>query len=312
MNNQLFNKYFKQGSALQKLIILHGICFVIFGVLGKTIAWLLNINTSTLINYLSFPNSVTDFIKQPWSIITYSFIHLDFYHVLSNMFWLYFFGNIITNIHTGKRLLNIYFLGVIFGAITFSLAYTFLPVFQTISSGILIGASAGVSAVMVAATMQSPNNPLRFLFIPITFKLWWITAGILILDILKIPQGNAGGHIAHLGGAFIGYLYLTELRKGNDLGRPIEKIMDKLSNLFKNISTKKTVKSKKSPLRTSYRAPHFNNKKPSKNTPNTTHSIQRSHQKEIDRILDKIGKSGYESLSKEEKEQLFKAGDHLS
>ena len=158
----------------------------------------------------------------------------------------------------------------------------------------MIGASAAVSAVMVAATVQSPNYPLRFMFIPFTFKLWWICAGLLVLDVIKIPSGNSGGHISHLGGALIGYLYMIQLQKGNDLGTPIEKTMDWFVSLFKP--------SEKVKLKTVHK------KKAKTTKPNTKHKGKTDNQQQIDAILDKISKSGYESLSKKEKDFLFRAG----
>ena len=173
------------------------------------------------------------------------------------------------------------------------LAYSFFPAFAAISNSSLVGASAAVSAVMVAATVQSPDSPLRFMFIPITFKLWWITVGLLVLDVIRIPNGNAGGHLSHLGGALIGYLYMRQLQKGNDLGAPVEKTMDWVVSLFKP--------SNKAKMKTVHKATKTKSKVVrSTKTTNT--------QKEIDAILDKISKSGYESLSKKEKDFLFKVG----
>ena len=290
---QLYSKHFLQASILQKVIIVNAVVFISFFILENTIAWLFKADLSWIAPWFSFPNDIFAFGLKPWSIITYSFLHADFFHLLFNMLWLHFFGQIFINIHPGRRFLNVYFLGAIFGALLYMVAYSFFPAFAEISKSTLIGASAAVSAVMVAATIQSPESPLRFMFIPFTFKLWWITVGLLILDVVRIPNGNAGGHLSHIGGALIGYIYMKQLQKGNDLGAPVEKVMDWIMALFK---PKDKVK-----MRTVHKAKRTKSK-----VVRSTKTV--ATQKQIDAILDKISKSGYESLSKQEKDFLFKVG----
>lgn len=293
---QLYTKYFLNASSLQRIIVLNGLVFVFF-LLLNTLTFLFKTDVLQVKNWFTFSHDVFDFVYKPWSIITYAFLHADFWHILFNMLWLHFFGQTFLNVHTGRRFLNVYFLGAIFGALVFMLAYNFFPAFAEISKSSLVGASAAVSAVMVAATIQSPEMPLRFMFIPITFKLWWICVGLLVLDVVRIPGGNAGGHIAHLGGAFIGYLYMKQLQKGNDIGAPVEKTMDWIVGLFKPT---KNVK-----LKTVHRKYSKTQKTTRRNS--ITHQ-KTDTQKQIDAILDKISKSGYESLSKKEKDFLFREG----
>lgn len=289
---QLYSKHFLQATVLKKLIIVNVGVFAFFMLLN-TLGFLFQTDLVGVQKWFSFPNDIFEFITKPWSIVTYAFLHADFWHLLFNMLWLYFFGQLFLNIHTGRRFLNVYFLGAIFGALLYMVAYSFFPAFAEISQGTLVGASAAVSAIMVAATVQSPDSPLRFMFIPITFKLWWITVGVLILDVVRIPGGNAGGHLSHLGGALIGYVYMKQLQKGNDLGTPVEKTMDWIVGLFKP--------SDKVKMKTVHKAKKTGSKvvRSTKTTDN---------QKQIDAILDKISKSGYESLSKKEKDFLFKVG----
>lgn len=289
---QAYSKYFLQASVLQKLIVANVVVFVFF-LLLNTLSFLFQTNITGIQSWFSFPSDVFKYITKPWSIITYAFLHADFWHLLFNMLWLYFFGQIFLNIHTGRRFLNVYFLGGIFGALLYMIAYSFFPVFAEISSSSLVGASAAVSAVMVAATVQTPDSPLRFMFIPFTFKLWWITVGLLVLDVIRIPNGNAGGHLSHLGGALLGYIYMKQLQKGNDLGTPVEKTMDWIVNAFKPNDKPK--------LKTVHKT-----KKTKSNVVRSTKNT--NTQQQIDAILDKISKSGYESLSKKEKDFLFKAG----
>jgi len=289
---QLYNKYFLQASVLNKLISVNVIVFAFFQLLN-TFGFLFQVDLISIQKWFSFSNDFFEFIIKPWSIITYAFLHDGFLHLLFNLLWLHFFGQIFLNIHTGRRFLNVYFLGAIFGALLYMFAYNFFPAFAEISNSTLVGASAAVNAVMVAATIQSPDSPLRFMFIPITFKLWWITVGLLVLDVIRIPSGNAGGHLSHIGGALIGYIYMQQLQKGNNLGAPVEKTMDWFVALFKKGDNVK--------MKTVHKA----QKRKSKVVRSTKTT---DTQKKIDSILDKISKSGYESLSKSEKDYLFKAG----
>jgi len=285
---QAYSKYFLQASVINRLIIINVVCFLATFVF----AGLFKVDFGLFRDYLGFPDDITEYITKPWTIITYAFLHEGFRHILYNMLFLYFFGQVFLNIHSGRRFLNVYFLGIFFGALTYMLAYAVFPVFSGIH-GNMVGASAAVNAVMVAATIQSPNKIFRLMFIPVDLKLWWLCVGMLVLDLLQLKSGNAGGHFAHLGGALIGYFYMTQLQKGNDIGTPIEKFMDWVISLFKpsqKTNLKTVHKTKRSQVQT----------KPSKSS--------NPNQSQIDTILDKISKSGYESLSKKEKEILFKAG----
>ena len=294
---QLYSKYFLAAPTLNRLIILNVVFFIFFLVLG-TITFLFKTNVSVIINWLDFTHNIYDYLLKPWSIITYSFLHQDIWHLLFNMLFLYFFGGIFLNIHPGRRFLNVYFLGVIFGALLMMLSYNLFPVFaETYKSG-MIGASAGVSAIMVAATVQSPNYTFRLLFIPVNLKLWWITVFFILKDVVSIQIGNSGGHLAHLGGALIGYIYMKQLQKGNDIGAPVGNTMDWFVDLFK---PKQKVK-----MKTVHKRNVNSKKAETKKT--AVSRLKGDHQKEIDAILDKISKSGYESLSKKEKDFLFKAG----
>lgn len=286
---QAYSKYYLQGSILNKLIIINVVIFIAF-LLLENLAFLFQVNLSNIQSWFSFPNDIVAYIKKPWTIITYGFLHSGFRHILWNMLFLYWFAPIFLNIHTGRRFLNVYILGIIFGALSYMLAYALFPAFAN-NKGSMVGASAAVYAVMVAATVQSPNHSFRLMFIPVNIKLWWICVGKIILDLVSLKTANAGGHFAHLGGAAIGYLYMIQLQKGNDIGAPVENFMDWLVALAKP--------SDKSKLKTVH-----NNKKRTI----TSIKVKNPNQAQIDEILDKISKSGYESLSKKEKEVLFKAG----
>ncbi len=294
---QLIYKY-KTASILEKLIVLNVILFV-FTYLVRTILFLMGTEANPLIEWLAFPQSLSDLIFKPWSIITYAFIHGDIWHIIFNMLILHLGGSQFLIYYSGKRLLNYYIMGAIFGALIYTLSYSLLPAFSSLSKGYIIGASASVMAVLIGVTTKVPNAQIRLFFLG-NLKLWWIAAFFLVSDIVQIPLGNAGGHLSHLGGALIGFLYTKQLDKGNDIGKWIENTIASFQSFF--VSKPKPKKTTKVKMKTVYK-----NKSYAKKT-----TINKSEkQKQIDAILDKISNSGYESLSKEEKDFLFNAGKDL-
>jgi membrane associated rhomboid family serine protease len=242
-------------------------------------------------NWFELPSDFTDAILKPWSIITYAFLHSNFSHLFFNMLMLYFIGRMFINMFSAKKALNIYFLGAISGGLLFMLCYTLFPnIFGTNSR--LVGASAAIRALLIFLCAYMPNQPLRFF--TFNLKLWYVGAIIVVLDVFGLFGLNTGGNLAHLGGALLGYFYAKQLLKGQDIGKGFEKFMDVIVSMFKF--------SKKSPLKTVH-------KSKSKMGGYTKGDFnQFNNQKKIDIILDKISKSGYDSLTAEEKEFLFKAG----
>lgn len=279
---------FKNANILVKLIAINAAIFLVV----YLASFFFGITQGNLVRWFVLPENLNELLLQPWSLITYSFLHFGLWHVLFNMLWLYWFGTIILNLFTPKRLLTIYLLGALFGGLLYVVAYNLFPVFTT-TSGSLIGASGAVMAIMVFIATYTPNTEIRiFMF---NVKLWHIAVFFLLLDLVQIPtSGNAGGLIAHLGGALFGYVYAVQLAKGNDIGVWFEKGMDWVANLFKPRSKKP------------FKKVHKTQQPKSSNV--TSKTDISDNQKKIDRILDKIGKSGYESLTKAEKDFLFKAG----
>ncbi len=279
---------------LEKIIVINVGIYLVGLILGNV----LNLPKESSLNWLALPSNFSDFILKPWAIIGYAFAHYDFLHILFNMAWLYFIGRMFLNLFNSKMALNVYFLGAIFGGLLFMLCYTLFPsVFQLNSR--LVGASAAVRALFIFLCVYMPNQDLRFFTFKL--KLWYIGVAIVVLDVfgviagIKDPiQGNAGGNLAHLGGALLGYFYAKQLLKGHDIGKGFERAMDYIANLFKGL--------KKAPLKTVH-------KSKSKVGGYTKGDFnQFNNQKKIDIILDKISKSGYDSLTAEEKEYLFRAG----
>lgn len=273
---------FARLSIAEKLIVANVLVFLVDGLLRA----LMDLQLS---NWFLLPKDFIEFIGQPWSLVTYSFFHAGFMHIFWNMVMLYFSSRIFLNLFDGQRFLNVYFLGVIVGGLVFLFSYNVFPTLLNTNTA-LIGASAGVTAVLIFVCTYIPNQEVRVFFFNV--KLWYIGAFFVLVDLIQIPYGgNIGGRLAHLGGAFLGYIYARQLMNGKDIGGGFAKLMNSFANLFKP--------KKKSPLKTVYKKQGSDSK---------AEYDRQARQRKIDTILDKISKSGYESLSKEEKDFLFKAG----
>jgi len=268
----------------EKLIVVNVAIFI----LNALIVFLLQLMPDAIMQWFQLPKSFLGFIVQPWSIVTYAFFHGGFMHLFWNMLLLYFSSRIFLNLFSKRYFLNVYFLGAVLGGAFFLLSYNIFPVFSRVNSP-LIGASAAIMAILIFVCTYIPNQEVRLIFFNI--KLWYLGVAFVLLDLVQLPLGNSGGHIAHLGGALLGYVYAKKLQEGKDIGSGVDGFVSSISNIFK--------RKKKSPLKTV----HKDTKRASANK-----ASKNEHQKKIDAILDKISKSGYESLSKEEKDFLFKAG----
>ena len=279
---------FKTLNIANKLIVINIGVFLVFFIAS----FLFNTSSDVLMQWFVLPEGPIEVLKQPWSILTYSFLHGGFMHILFNMIWLNFFSKFVLNLFSEKRFLTVYLLGALYGGLLFVTAYNVFPVFVS-KAGYLLGASASVSALMVFAATYSPNISFRFFMV--TIKLWQLAVGLFLLDLFRLGSGtNPGGMLSHIGGGVFGYLYAVQLAKGNDIGLWFEKIVAGVANLFKT--------RKSTPFRKVHKTP--------KNTTNKKATVVKDdRQIKIDGILDKIGKSGYDSLTKQEKDFLFKAGD---
>jgi|SRR5690625_1338241 len=290
---------YRMAGITERLIAINVFVFVLFIIL-KVFAFFFQADQALekLTDLLILPRQPEVFMVRPWTIITYAFMHAGFWHIASNMIILYFSGRFFLTFFSPKRLLNYYFLGAIAGGLFFLASYNLFPVFADGRNYTLVGASASVMAILIGVATYAPNMVIRlFVF---NIKLWWIAAFFVIKDFVMIPVDNPGGHIAHLGGAALGYVYTTQLAKGRDIGLWFEKIADFIAGIFS--------KRKKTPFKKVYR----NKTKPAgRRGPYTAKhqtKTQAEKQKKIDEILDKISKNGYESLTKEEKDFLFNAG----
>ena len=276
-----YNLKYRFGTfSIAEKIILINVVFFLFPMLLNVLFFLFNIPTSSYLNWLQLSPNLWTFIKRPWSLITYSFVHSGFFHLLWNMVLLFYAGRLLLNLFPDRIFINNYFLGVISGGLIFISSYSIFPVFEG-NYPPLIGASAGVMAVFIFICTYTPNQEIRFFFIKL--KLKHIGLAFFFLDIIQIPYGNAGGHLAHVGGAVLGFFYARQLGEGRDIGSGFQ-------NIWQSIFKKKY-------LKTVYRSPK-NKSATSKN------SGERINQNKIDSILDKISNSGYDSLSKEEKDVM--------
>lgn len=288
-------KAFKTGTSLTKLILINLAVFVMVKVIGLFL-FLFSPPQGMedfLLNILALPADLSVLVKRPWTAISYMFLHTGLLHILFNMLWLYWFGRIFLEYLDQKKLLSVYLLGGLAGGAFYILCYNLFPAFAPVlPHSIALGASAAVIAIVVAISFYAPDYKVRLMFLGLV-KIQHIALVSIAIDLLSIQSGNAGGHLAHLGGALFGFVYAMQIRKGKDMTAGFNRFMDKVFSFFK---PRKNL--------------HVKYKRPSKTETDLEFNSRKvGEQKEIDRILDKISKSGYGALTKEEKELLFKSSN---
>lgn len=252
-----------------------------------------------VIPWISGTSSPEGMLFKPWTIVTYMFVHEGLFHLLGNMIILYFAGRIFTDLLNAKRFTAVYFLGGIAGFLAYFAAYNIFPVFASAQGAIIYGASASVIAILVAIATYTPNLELRLILIG-NVKLKWIAIFFVALDILFLDSNNSGGRIAHLGGAAFGYFYSLSLKNGNDWSRFFWGVVNFFSDLINPKPRMKVAGNNTG-------RPQTKTRSTASAGSNTPRAKVTEEQEKIDAILDKISRSGYDSLSKAEKEFLFKA-----
>jgi membrane associated rhomboid family serine protease len=279
---------FSKGSNLTKLIYINIAVFILFTI-AAIFGFLLGNPEipEKALDIFSVPASLNALLVRPWTLITYMFTHKDIWHILFNMLWLYSFGRIFLEYLDGRKLVAVYLLGGISGAAVYILSFNIFPVFSgVIAESVAIGASASVMAIVIAIAAYVPDYTVQ-LFLFGRIKIKYLALGIFILTSVMDFSVNSGGKLAHIGGALFGYFYTINLRHGRDMGKGFNRILDFFATIFK---PRKKLKVTHKKVANEY---DYN-------------LIKAEHQKRINSILDKISKGGYDSLTKEEKETLFK------
>ena len=278
---------FKEGSALTRLIYINLGIFLLIRI--TNVFYFLAGVEFPFMDWLSLPANINTLASRPWTLITYMFLHYEFLHILFNLLWLYWMGQIFLLYFDKGKLVATYFLGGITGGLFYILGYNFFGVFsESLPNARLLGASASVIAIVTAVAMRAPNHSLQLMFIG-AVKMKYIALLSVLMYVIGIASVNAGGNLAHLGGAFWGMIYVFQLRKGFDPAKGVTWLLNRIKNLF-------TPQPK---VKMSYRKP-VNDFEYNK--------LKNQEQERMNEILEKISKSGYGSLSKEEKEILFRMG----
>lgn len=281
-------KTFKTGSNLTRLIYINIAVFILITVVA-VIGFLVN-NTGIseqVLNLFSVPSSYKALFLRPWTLITYMFVHKDIWHILFNMLWLYWFGKIFLEYLDQRKLVAVYLLGGISGALVYILSFNVFPAFSAVvSESVAIGASASVMAIVIAIAAYVPDYTVQLILFG-NIKIKYMALAIFVFTSVMDFSTNSGGKLAHIGGAFFGYLYTLNLRQGRDLGKGFNKVLDFFVTILKP-RKKLKVTHKRTTTEYEYNA------------------VKTEHQTRINHILDKISKGGYDSLTKEEKETLFK------
>ncbi len=293
----------RRDNALIQLLLLNGVVFValilvqtVFTVSGRADLY------ASVLRQFEVSSDLSVLARHPWTLLTYAFTHSGFFHILFNMLNLYWFGQLVQEYLGNRRLVSLYVLGALAGVVLFLLSYNLLPVFQMRVGSPMVGASAAVTAIIVGAATLLPDYTFMLILLgPVKIK--WIALALVLISLAGVNQGNPGGDIAHLGGALLGFVFVKQLQAGRDLGTPVQAIGNWFGKLF----------SRKPVMRASRTENYF---RPAPVTATTTGANRAaapvaaaaSHsQEEVDLILDKISRSGYESLSKDEKQKLFRA-----
>ena len=288
---------YSQGSMLLRLIFINIGVFVLLHLVAIG-AMLFNIDGGTYLSWLELPSDFWLFLKRPWTLVTYMFTHYSLWHILFNMLWLYWLGRIFMEFFSSKQLTGLYLLGGWGGAVFYLLATNLLPYFTSSPHlYFLLGASASVVAIVVATAVYAPDYRIGLLFLG-EVPIKWIAIVTVLISLFSLEGANVGGNIAHIGGAVVGAWFALRIKKGRDITRPLNACIDAVLGLFNGRSFKK---------------PEF--KPPARNQSQGGRSRQpaRSNkpddavsEEELDVILKKIKDAGYDALTDEERDKLFK------
>lgn len=292
-----------------RFVMVNVAVFVIVRVLAL-VCLLFAVDAMPAIELLEMPSNPVKFLHQPWSVISYMFLHYDVMHILFNMLWLYWFGAMFHQIFGTRRFVGLYFLGGIGGALLYMLAYNVLPLFSS-TEGLLLGASASVLAIVAATAVRQPDYKVGLLFFG-QISLKWIAIVTIFIDVISIGSSNAGGHIAHLGGALVGAAFALADRRGTDITAWFNRAIDWIVNLTRRRPRVKVGNFHNSPFTRTKQQPRDDNRRQPRDDKQQDerdngrrHTMTPAEEAEMDEILKKIKLSGYSSLTAEEKRRLF-------
>ena len=284
-----------------RFVMVNVAVFVIVRVVAL-VCLLFAVDATPAIELLEMPSNPVKFVHQPWSLISYMFLHYDVMHILFNMLWLYWFGAMFHQIFGTRRFVGLYFLGGIGGALLYMLAYNVLPLFSS-TEGLLLGASASVLAIVAATAVRQPDYKVGLLFFG-QISLKWIAIVTIFIDVISIGSSNAGGHIAHLGGALVGAAFALADRRGTDITAWFNRAIDRLVNLTRCRPRVKVGNFHNSPFTRTKQQPRTDKQQYERDN-GRRNSMTPAEEAEMDEILKKIKLSGYSSLTAEEKRRLF-------
>jgi membrane associated rhomboid family serine protease len=285
----------EENNMVLRMILINAVIYLLLNFI-KIVYYLSNASyaafSKDVMPIVTLPASLHQLANKPWTLLTFMFVHFGFWHIAGNMLWLWWFGGILQDFAGYKKIVPLYLYGGLAGAAFYIFSYNVFPVFHNVLPvAIAFGASASVMAIAFAATVLVPDYRV-FPMLRGGIPLWVITIIFVIIDMATIPDGNAGGHIAHLGGAIMGTIFTLQLKKGNDWSEWMSNLFEKFNNLFDP--------EKKSEVPIRHRLFYRNDVPPYKKVGDVP-------EKKIDELLDKINQHGYDSLSQEEKEILIKA-----
>lgn len=285
----LRDKY-RYGNVVTRLIFINTGVFVAVSLLS-VLLMLFNGSAAPLVRWFQLPASIGGVLMQPWSLLTYMYLHTGLLHILFNMLWLYWFGELFLQFFSTVHLRGLYLLGGLCGGLLYILAYNVFPFFAgAVEGSYLLGASASVLAIVAAAAYREPDYPIGLMFFG-TVRLKYLALAVIGLDVLMMTSSNAGGHIAHLGGALAGLWFAASLGKGRDVTLWINKTINAFRSSGSAFKRQPKMKVKQGGK---YKEAYARKDEPQK-VPNA----------EITRILNKLKQSGYDSLTTEEKRKLF-------
>lgn len=281
---------YRNGSVMVRFLFINVACFLVIKIIS-IFTLLFNLYRFDIITFLGVPSGLIQLSHRLWTPFTYMFVHEQIWHLLFNMLWLYWFGKIFQQYFSGRTFGSLYVLGGLAGALLYILSFNTIPYFVTMERSWMIGASASVMAIVFGAAFFRPNVRLNLLLLG-QIKIVHIAIVVFFIDFLSLGSGaNEGGHVAHIGGAIIGYLFALQYKKGNDITEWVGKLIDGFVNLTKP-------RRKKSKMKVRYQRTE---------TDMDYNARKNREQEEIDAILDKVKQSGYRNLTEEEKRKLFDA-----